>query len=43
MKITLFTIRVTNLEESLKFYQEILGMKVVNEIKPNENLHIVFL
>ncbi|MCF7794128.1 MAG: VOC family protein [Candidatus Cloacimonetes bacterium] len=43
MKVTLITIHVSEMQESLKFYQNILGMEIINEIHPNENMRIVFL
>jgi lactoylglutathione lyase len=43
MKLSLVTMHTSKMEESLQFYQQILSMKIVNEIKPSENMRIVFL
>lgn len=43
MKITLFTIHVSDMENSIEFYINVLGMKIIKEMHPNENLKIVFL
>lgn len=37
------TIRVKNLEESLKFYQEIVGLNVTRRFKSSEGVEIAFL
>lgn len=43
MKIKLITIRVKDMDESLGFYQEVLGLKEVRRIEQMENMLIVFL
>lgn len=37
------TINVKDLSESLKFYQEIIGLKINRQMNPNPELQIVFL
>lgn len=41
MKLKLVTFTVRDIEKSMPFYREILGLKVVNEIKM-DHLHLVF-
>lgn len=43
MKFAHVTINVKNLEESLKFYEEIVGLPVVNRFPARPNMEIVFL
>ena len=43
MKITLFTIRVTEMQKSIEFYESILKMKIVRKLNPNENRQLIFL
>ena len=43
MKITLFTIHATEMQRSIEFYKSILKMKVVRELKPNEDMRLMFL
>ena len=43
MKITLFTIRVTEMQKSIEFYESILKMKIVRKLNPNENMQLIFL
>jgi len=43
MKISLITLHTSEMLESIKFYEEILNMKMVKELKPNENMRLVFL
>lgn len=37
------TINVKELTESVKFYQEIIGLKIKRQMKPNPEMQIVFL
>ena len=43
MKICWTTIRVNNLEKSLKFYQEIIGLPVDRRFKVEQGMEIAFL
>lgn len=43
MKFCWTTLRVNNLQKSLDFYQEIVGLKVERSIKTEEGAEIVFL
>lgn len=43
MKFCWSTLTVKNLEESLKFYQEIVGLKVDKRFKAGPGMEIVFL
>ncbi|OPF51200.1 glyoxalase [Clostridium baratii] len=43
MNIKFITIKVKNLEESIKFYKEILDLKEVRRINPMEGTKIAFL
>lgn len=43
MHIEHVTIRVKDMEESLKFYSEIIGLKETRNIRPREGFNIVFL
>ena len=43
MQKSIVTIGVKSIEESIKFYQEILNFKVDNRYKPSENIELVFL
>ena len=43
MKIGHVTIAVKNLEESLRFYQDILGLPVIRRFSPAPGTEIVFL
>lgn len=43
MNIKFITIKVKNLEESIKFYKEILELKEVRRINPMEGTKIAFL
>ena len=43
MKFCWVTINVKDMEESLKFYQEIVGLKINRRIKPIPNTEITFL
>ncbi|ATW26547.1 VOC family protein [Candidatus Formimonas warabiya] len=43
MKFCWTTLRVKNLEESLKFYQEIVGLKVERKFSAGPGTEIVFL
>lgn len=42
MNIKFITIRVDSLEESLKFYQDVLGFKEIRRIDNIENITMVF-
>jgi lactoylglutathione lyase len=37
------TIHVKELSKSLKFYQEIIGLKIIRKMSPNPEMQIVFL
>lgn len=43
MKLAHITINVKNMNESLKFYEEIVGLPVVNRFTAGPNMEIVFL
>lgn len=43
MKFAHVTINVKNMNESLKFYEEIVGLPVVNRFTAGPNMEIVFL
>lgn len=43
MKFAHVTINVKNMEESLKFYEEIVGLPIVNRFPAGPNMEIVFL
>ena len=43
MKFLWTTIIVKDMEESLKFYQEIVGLKIADRFKAGPNMEIVFL
>ncbi len=43
MKFIWSTLKIINMEESLKFYEEVIGLKVDSRFKPNEKLEIAFL
>lgn len=43
MKFCWCTIRVKNLEESIDFYKEIVGLKLNNQFKAGEGTQIAFL
>lgn len=43
MKIKLITIHTSELKKSIEFYQNILKLKIVNEIKSGEDGRLVFL
>ena len=43
MKFCWSTLRVANLEESLKFYQEIVGLKLVERFPAGPGVEIAFL
>jgi lactoylglutathione lyase len=43
MKISLFTIHVSDMAKSIGFYKKVFGMEIARELRPNENLHLVFL
>ena len=43
MKLNIVTIFVTNLERSISFYQDILGLEVDRSFSPHEGTRIVFL
>ncbi len=43
MRINLFTIHVSDMLKSIGFYKKVFGMEVVRELRPNENLHLVFM
>lgn len=43
MKVDLITIEVKNLDESLEFYTNVLGLKEIKRITPESFINIVFL
>jgi lactoylglutathione lyase len=43
MNMSWVTIHISDLERSLYFYTEILGLEVVNRFTPNEEMEIAFL
>ena len=43
MRFCWTTVGVSNLDRSLAFYQEIVGLKLNRRIKPNENMELAFL
>lgn len=43
MKLLWTTIYVNNMEESLDFYEKLLGMKVSRRFQPDEGMDIAFL
>ena len=43
MKFCWSTLKVKNMEESLKFYEEVVGLKVDKRFKAGPNMEIVFL
>lgn len=43
MKITWVTLSVKDMEESLRFYQEIVGLNIVNRFPAGPGVEIVFL
>lgn len=43
MKFAHVTIKVKNMNESMKFYEEIVGLAVVNRFPAGPNMEIVFL
>ena len=43
MKFRFSTLFVKNLEESVQFYQEIIGLPIKGRLKPSPNLEIAFL
>ena len=43
MKFCWTTIYVKNMDRSLSFYQDIIGLKVTRRLKPNSDMEIVFL
>jgi lactoylglutathione lyase len=43
MKINLITLHTSEMLKSINFYQDLLKMKIVQELKPNENMRLVFL
>ena len=43
MKFAHVTINVKDLEESVKFYQEVVGLPLVNRFPAGPNMEIVFL
>lgn len=42
MKFCCSTLFVKNLEESVQFYQEIIGLPIKGRLKPSPNLEIAF-
>lgn len=43
MKFCWSTLKVKNLEESIRFYTEVIGLKVVNRINAGPGMEIAFL
>ena len=43
MKFCWVTINVKDMEKSLRFYQEIIGLNVDRRMKPNSDMEIIFL
>ena len=43
MKFCWVTINVKNMEKSLHFYQEIIGLNISRRMKPNSDMEIIFL
>jgi len=43
MKINLITLHTSEMLKSIYFYEDILKMKIVNELRPDENMRLVFL
>ncbi len=43
MRFCWVTINVKNLSESVKFYQDIIGLDVIKRMNPNPEMEIVFL
>ena len=43
MKFRFSTLFVKNLEESVQFYQDVIGLPIKGRFKPNPNMEIVFL
>jgi len=43
MKFCWTTISVSDIDKSIKFYQEIIGLKLTRRIEPNEEMDIAFL
>jgi len=43
MKVKYATIAVDNMEDSIKFYTEVMGFKIDNQITPYPGMKIVFL
>ena len=43
MKVKYATIAVANMEESIKFYTEVMGFEIDNQITPYPGMKIIFL
>lgn len=43
MKFCWSTIHVINMDETVKFYEEIIGLKVNQRFKPRQDMEIVFM
>ncbi len=43
MKFCWVTINVKDMEKSLHFYQEIIGLNINRRMKPNSDMEIIFL
>lgn len=43
MKFCWVTINVKDMEKSLQFYQEVIGLNINRRIKPNPDMEIIFL
>jgi lactoylglutathione lyase len=43
MKFYWVTINVKDMEKSLQFYQEVIGLNINRRIKPNSDMEIIFL